>query len=98
MDPNQARDQGKLQRTSNIPKNAKLWEMCVMQGKAKFAKWPSPAASAWVKNKYIQMGGQFVGSVNEMSREEKKAHDEAEAKKAKDRGPRDTKAPVATSF
>ena len=92
MDPNQARDQGKLQRSSNIPKNAKLWDLCVMQAKAKFAKWPSPNASAWVKQKYIQMGGQFVGSTSEMSRDEKKSHDESEQQKKRDRGPKDTKA------
>lgn len=88
MDPNQAREQGKLQRpTSNVPKNAKMWALCVMQGKAKFAKWPSPAASAWVKNRYVQMGGQFVGSTDEMTREERKSHIEEERKKERDRSP-----------
>jgi hypothetical protein len=34
--------------------------MCVSQARAKFAKYPSPAASHWVHQEYIRHGGQFV--------------------------------------
>ena len=78
---------------SNIPKNSRLWNMCVMQGKAKFAKWPSAAASAWVHQKYVQLGGTFVGSTTELSGSEKRDYDESERRKERDRGPKDTKAP-----
>jgi len=42
------------------PANTKLWDMIIAQAKAKFARYPNPAASSWVHKKYVQSGGKFV--------------------------------------
>jgi hypothetical protein len=42
------------------PANTKLWDMIIAQAKAKFARYPNPAASSWVHKKYVQAGGKFV--------------------------------------
>ena len=42
------------------PANPKMWNMLVAQARARFNKWPSPAASHWVHAHYSQMGGKFV--------------------------------------
>ncbi len=34
--------------------------MIIAQAKAKFARYPNPAASSWVHKKYVQSGGKFV--------------------------------------
>ena len=41
------------------PANKKLWFMLQQQAKAKYPKYPSPAAAAWMHKKYEQMGGRF---------------------------------------
>lgn len=42
------------------PTNQKLWNMVVSQAKAKYATYPSPAASHWVHEEYVRYGGKFV--------------------------------------
>lgn len=42
------------------PANPKLWQMIIIQAKAKFATYPSPGASHWVHEQYIQHGGKFI--------------------------------------
>lgn len=44
------------------PTNQKLWNMVVSQAKAKYATYPSPAASHWVHEEYIRYGGKFIES------------------------------------
>lgn len=39
--------------------NHKLWHMLTAQARSKFQKYPSPAASAWIHKKYVEMGGRF---------------------------------------
>jgi hypothetical protein len=41
------------------PTNPKLWQMIIVQARAKFATYPSPGASHWVHEEYIKHGGQF---------------------------------------
>jgi len=38
----------------------KLWNMLIVQAKAKFNTWPSLPASKWVHQQYVQKGGQFI--------------------------------------
>lgn len=45
---------------SQEPSNPKLWEMTIVQARARFATYPSPGASHWVHEEYIKHGGQFV--------------------------------------
>jgi len=45
-----------------VPVNKKLWEMVIIQAKARFATYPSPGASAWVHKQYVEHGGKFVES------------------------------------
>lgn len=47
---------------SQEPANPKLWEMIIIQAKAKFATYPSPGASHWVHEQYVQHGGKFIES------------------------------------
>lgn len=47
---------------SQEPANPKLWQMIIIQAKAKFATYPSPGASHWVHEQYVQHGGRFVES------------------------------------
>lgn len=42
------------------PANEKLWHMLSIQARAKFTKYPSPAASAWIHKEYVRMGGKFL--------------------------------------
>jgi hypothetical protein len=42
------------------PANPKLYAMIVAQAKAKYATYPSPGASRWVHQQYVQHGGQFI--------------------------------------
>jgi hypothetical protein len=42
------------------PVNQKLWSMIIAQAKAKYARYPNPAASSWVHKKYVEAGGKFV--------------------------------------
>ena len=41
------------------PTNQKLWDMIIMQARARFATYPSPGASHWVHQEYEKHGGQF---------------------------------------
>ena len=50
---------GTQQHQELTPTNPRLWNIVVMQAKARFHKWPSPAASHWAHEKYKQMGGRF---------------------------------------
>lgn len=47
---------------AQVPANQRLWNMYVAQAKAKYRAWPSPTASKWVHDHYVQSGGKFVGS------------------------------------
>jgi hypothetical protein len=51
---------------TQIPANPKLHNMVVVQAKARFSKYPSPAAAHWVHTHYVQMGGKFVESKKEI--------------------------------
>ena len=51
---------------AQIPANQKLWVMYVAQAKAKYHVWPSPTATEWVHDHYVQAGGKFVGSEREV--------------------------------
>lgn len=55
---------------AQVPSNQKLWNMIIMQAKARFATYPSPGASHWVHSEYVKHGGQFV-EVSEKTRAEK---------------------------
>lgn len=44
---------------SEVPTNEKLWSMVVFQAKTKYHPYPSPGASAWVHQHYIELGGKF---------------------------------------
>ena len=45
---------------SQEPTNQKLWQMIIVQARAKFATYPSPGASHWVHEEYVKHGGQFA--------------------------------------
>jgi len=62
------------------PANTRLWQMIIMQAKAKFATYPSPGASHWVHSEYIKHGGQFV-EVSNATKQKKMAKKHFEAKK-----------------
>lgn len=59
---------GQRDKQNLKPLNERLWNMLTIQAKAKFVKYPSPTASAWVHNKYLEMGGRFVDTVQETRR------------------------------
>lgn len=63
-----------------VPTNERLWNMIIMQAKARFAKYPSPGASHWVHDQYIKHGGQFA-DVSVKTRQEKMAKKHFEEKK-----------------
>lgn len=44
----------------DVPVNQKLWNMLVVQARARFPKWPSLPASKWVHTQYVRHGGQFT--------------------------------------
>lgn len=76
---NAASDSRHANRT---PANPRLWKMIILQAKMKFKKYPSPAASHWVHDQYINHGGRFVEH-NEKTREDaikkhKAAHEKEE--------------------
>lgn len=64
------------------PSNPKLYAMVVAQARAKYATYPSPGASAWVHQRYTQLGGQFVETTN-TDRMKKMAQKKVESKKRK---------------
>ena len=47
------------------PTNERLWHLLTMQARAKFVKYPSPTASKWVHQRYLEMGGKFVDTAAE---------------------------------
>jgi hypothetical protein len=50
------------------PTNLKLWTMVVFQAKTKYNTYPSPGASAWVHQHYIELGGKFEDSTEHTHR------------------------------
>lgn len=72
--------------------NPRLWKIVVIQAKAKFHKWPSPAASHWAHEKYKQLGGKFKSGSDDDEKAKKLAShqrmikdrdEEAEERRAK---------------
>lgn len=57
-----------------IPANQRLWAMLQFQARHKFRVYPSPAASHWVHQEYVQRGGRFVESVHHLSKADRKIH------------------------
>ena len=68
------------------PTNPRLWNIVVMQAKAKFHKWPSPAASHWAHEKYKQLGGRFKSGGDDSDEKAKKLASHNRIDKAKDDG------------
>lgn len=56
------------------PTNERLWHLFTVQARAKFVKYPSPTASAWVHRKYVQAGGKFIDTAKESERERALRH------------------------
>lgn len=46
--------------SAGSPAAPRLWQAIVLQARARFPKYPSPAASAWVHKQYVLHGGQFI--------------------------------------
>ena len=66
----------------SVPSNPKLWQMLVLQAKAKFPKYPSLPASKWIHQEYVKKGGQFVTEAKAHTKEHvSKQMREAEKKK-----------------
>jgi predicted NUDIX family phosphoesterase len=55
---------------AQTPANEKLWAMVVFQAKTKYATYPSPGASHWVHQRYIELGGKFEDSTQATHRKE----------------------------
>lgn len=68
---------------SAIPANQKLWRMLTQQARSKFRVYPSPAASHWVHQQYVQHGGRFVESTKELAKKDREEHRKADSKKGK---------------
>jgi hypothetical protein len=47
---------------ADVPLNEKLYAMVVGQAKAKYRIYPSPGASHWVHQRYLELGGRFEAS------------------------------------
>ena len=47
---------------ADVPVNEKLYAMVVGQAKAKYRIYPSPGASHWVHQRYLELGGKFEDS------------------------------------
>ena len=47
---------------AEVPVNEKLYAMVVFQAKAKYRIYPSPGASHWVHQRYLELGGKFEDS------------------------------------
>ena len=52
------------------PTNEKLWTMVVFQAKHKYSTYPSPGASHWVHQRYVELGGKFEDSASQGKRKE----------------------------
>ena len=74
---------------ADVPANQKLWNMLVLQAKAKFAKWPSLPASRWVHEQYVDKGGRFISEGQAAKMEKSKAArgaaEHADRKETKDK-------------
>lgn len=55
---------------SEKPVNEKLWTMVVFQAKTKYRTYPSPGASHWVHQRYVELGGKFEDSSSHSARKE----------------------------
>jgi hypothetical protein len=66
------------------PANEKLWAMIIAQAKAKYSRYPNPAASHWVHEKYVQSGGKFIDS-NDPVVQRQKLQEKQFAKNTKER-------------
>ena len=55
---------------ADVPINEKLYAMVVFQAKAKYRIYPSPGASHWVHQRYIELGGKFEDSEKIAERKE----------------------------
>lgn len=55
---------------ANVPQNQRLYAMVVMQAKAKYRIYPSPGASHWVHQRYLELGGKFIDSEVENRKKE----------------------------
>ena len=44
---------------ADVPTNEKLWVLVVSQARSKYHPYPSPGASHWVHQRYIELGGKF---------------------------------------
>lgn len=69
---------------SQIPANQKLWNMLIAQAKTHFRVWPSAAASAWVHQHYVNMGGRFVESTKALKPKEARDRKEEHEKEKKE--------------
>lgn len=49
-----------------FPANEKMWNMYVVQAKARFRVFPSPTASSWVRAQYLQAGGKMVSQKSQV--------------------------------
>jgi hypothetical protein len=67
------------------PANPKLWEMIIAQARAKYSTYPNPAASHWVRERYVQSGGRFTDT-NSPIEQTKKLNEKQFAKLQKERG------------
>lgn len=79
---------------ADIPANQKLWNMLVLQAKARFTKWPSLPASRWVHEEYVKKGGRFIseGQAAAMKKNKSAKGDEhSERKETREKNLRDRK-------
>ena len=53
--------------SQQVPLNKKLWDMIIVQARARYATYPSPGASHWVHTQYEKYGGKF-GDAGQMRR------------------------------
>jgi hypothetical protein len=55
---------------ADVPTNEKLWTMVVFQAKMKYKTYPSPGASHWVHQRYLELGGKFEEASEHTRRKE----------------------------
>jgi hypothetical protein len=78
---------------ADTPLNERLYALVVGQAKAKYRIYPSPGASHWVHQRYLELGGKFEDSEEKSRRDkimkhmqdsrelEKRGHNDHDAKK-----------------
>lgn len=87
---------------ADVPTNEKLYAMVVFQAKAKYRVYPSPGASHWVHQRYLELGGKFEDSADKGQRDEmlkkfierrkeKAGHNDHNPRASKDGDKKDTK-------